>query len=227
MESTLHTQLKHRFGSEGNGRLEVAIDGFRIDALGPGDVLVEVQSGALGPLRAKLARLLPRFRVRVVKPVVVGRRIVRRDRRDGADLSARWSPKRGARLDVFNDLVGLASVFPHPNLELVILDATIDEIRVPRRRRPGFTVVDRRLIDVCDSLTLRRAVDLWSLLPPGLVDPFTTVDLSEHVDRPIEFAQRVAYCLRLTRAAEVVSKRGNRIVYSRPRERRRTMKRGA
>src|SRR5688572_15040905 len=83
LETALHRQLKSRFGSEAGGRSEVALAGFRIDAIDPDGSLVEVQSGPLGPLRVKLARLLVEHRVRVVKPIVISRRVVRRDRRDG------------------------------------------------------------------------------------------------------------------------------------------------
>src|SRR3954447_2503235 len=103
METSLHRQLKARFGPESGGRSEVVVGGFRIDAVAPDGALVEVQSGPLGPLRAKLHRLLPEYRVRVVKPVVLARRVVHRARRNGADLAARFSPKRGAVVDVFDD----------------------------------------------------------------------------------------------------------------------------
>src|SRR5208337_3530454 len=93
-------------------------------------LLVEIQSGPLGPLRAKLGRLLPEHRVRVVKPVVLERRVVRRARTDGPDLSARRSPKRGAVVDLFEDLVGLARILPDPNLDIEVLPVSIDEIRV-------------------------------------------------------------------------------------------------
>src|SRR4051812_46620475 len=115
---TLHRQLKARFGPEAGGRTEVAVGGDRVDAVGLDGVLVEVQSKGLGTLRTKLRRLLAEHRVRVVKPVVIGRRVVRRARRDGPDLSARFSPKRGALIDVFDDLVGLSSLFPHANLQI-------------------------------------------------------------------------------------------------------------
>ena len=91
----------------------------------------------------------------------------------------------------------------------------IDEIRVPSRRWPGHRVLDRRLVAVRESASLRTAADLWSLLPAGLDGPFTTVDLAEHLGRSVAFAQRVAYCLRLSGAAEVDGKRGNRLVYAR------------
>ncbi len=215
METALHRQLKTRFGPDVGGRSEVMLAGFRIDAVDPDGSLVEIQSGALGPLRGKLVRLLLEHRVRVVKPVVVCKRVVRRARRDGPDQSSRLSPKRGVILDVFDDLVGLIRLFPHPSLRIDVMEVAIDEIRVPRRRWPGFAVVDRRFHGEIRTVTLQQASDLWTLLPSPLPDRFTTVDLADTIDRPMEFAQRVAYCLRLSGAAEPVGKNGNRIVYER------------
>jgi hypothetical protein len=215
VETSLHRELKERYGSGSGGRLEVRRGGYRIDAVAADGALVEVQSGPLGPLREKLGRLLPEARVRVVKPVVVARRVVRRARRDGADLSARFSPKRGALVDVFDDLVGLARVFPHPNLQLDVLGVSIDEVRVPRRRWPGYAVVDRRLRAVVEEVALHLPGDLWTLLPEGPDEPFTTRELAARLGKPMHFAQRVAYCLRLTGAVDTVGKRGNRLVYVR------------
>jgi hypothetical protein len=215
VESLLHRQLKGRFGREAGGRSEVELDGFRIDAIAPDGLLVEVQSGALGPLRGKLTTLLGAHRVRVVKPVVVSRRIVRRARRDGPDLSARLSPRRGEAFDVFDDLVGLARTFPHPLLQIDVLAVAIDEVRIPRRRRPGYAVVERLLREVQRTIPLKDANDLWTLLPDGRPDPFTTHDLADWLRRPVAFAQRVAYCLRLAGAVQARGKAGRRPIYSR------------
>lgn len=213
METTLHRQLKDRFGAGCGGRTEVSVAGFRVDAVGVDGELIEVQSAALAPLRPKLLRLLPGHRVRVVKPVVIGRRVVRRARADGPDLSARRSPRRGAAADVFDDLIGLTGVFPDPNLRIDVLTVEIDEIRVPRPRPPGYAVIDRGLRAVVEAVSLREAADLWALLPGGLASPFTTFELADRLGRPIAFAQRVAYCLRLSGAVEAVGKVGNRLVY--------------
>lgn len=217
METSLHRSLKERYATGGDGKLEVRIRGYRIDAVDDAGRLVEVQSGPLGPLRGKLSRLLPEHRIRIVKPVILRRRVVRRLRADGPDLSARSSPKRGALLDVFDDFMGVVRVFPHANLDIEILGVTIDEVRLPRRRRPGYVVADRRLGGICETALLARADDLWGLLPEGCdgLEPFTTVELAERLGRPRWFAQRVAYCLRLTGAARVAGKVGNRIVYVR------------
>jgi hypothetical protein len=218
LETTLHRQLKERYGSESGGRTEVAMKGFRVDAVSREGVLIEVQSGPLSPLRGKLRKLLPDHRVHVVKPVALARRVVRRARRDGGDLSARRSPWSGAVLDVFDDLTGLVQVFPHPNLRVDILGVEIDEVRIPRRRRPGYAVVDRCLRQVSATFSLEIAADLWALLPGDWTAPFTTVDLAKRLERSVIFAQRVAYCLRLSGAAETVGKHGNRRIYAASKE---------
>jgi hypothetical protein len=218
VETSLHRQLKERFGPAAGGRVEVAVEGFRIDAVASDGELVEVQSGPLGPLMDKLLKLLHAHRVRVVKPVVLKRRLIRRARRDGADISARFSPRRGALVDVFDDLVGVARLLPHPNLHVELVAVEIDELRLVRPRRPGYIVLDRRLSAVVATAHLRRGYDLWTLLPSSLPCPFTTRDLAAQLQRPLAFAQRVAYCLRWADAVTIVGKRGNGWIYSKPPE---------
>ena len=215
METSLHRALKERYADGEDRRREVVVAGFRIDAIDDEGRLVEIQSGTLGPLRGKLRRLLPEHRLRIVKPVVLQRRVVRRSRPDGPVVSARCSPKRGALVDVFDDLMGVVRVFPHINLDIEVLGVTIDEIRVPCRRWPRYQVIDRCLGEIQRSTTLSLASDLWSLLPAScdVQEPFTTFELAQRLERNLWFAQRVAYCLRLTGAARVVGKTGNRLIY--------------
>jgi hypothetical protein len=118
-------------------------------------------------------------------------------------------------LDVFEDLVGLARTFPHPNLRVDLLAVDVDEIRLTRRRKPGYLVVDRVLREVVETIRLENSPDLWSLLPDDLGDRFTTEELAWKIGRSIRFAQQVAYCLRQAEAVEVVAKVGNRRVYER------------
>jgi hypothetical protein len=215
VERSLHRQLKERYGPEIGGRSEVVIGDFRVDAQSPDGRLIEIQSGPLGLLKRKLERLLPTSQIGVVKPIVVGRRVVCRDEPDGIDRKPRRSPKRGALLDAFDELVGLACLFPHANLTIDLLAVEVDELRVARRRRPGYSVVDRVLRDVVQTVQLKEGHDLWSLLPEDLPDEFTTRDLAARIGRSAEFARRVAYCLRESGAAEVVGKEGNRRIYAR------------
>ena len=214
MESSLHRQLKEIRGTGTGGRVEVDVGGYRVDAVGGDGGLVEVQTGATGPLRSKLRRLLEWHRVTVLKPVIVRRRVVRRSAVGGPDLSSRWSPSRGSRLDVFDDLVGLGPLLSEPGLRLEVWEVDAAEVRSARRRRPGYAVVDRELIEV-RGVTEASGVGLWRLIPGDWGGEFTTADLAAATGRPEDFARRVAYCLRHAGAAEVVGKRGNRWVYTR------------
>ncbi|WZO98873.1 hypothetical protein EP7_000464 [Isosphaeraceae bacterium EP7] len=215
MESTLHRQLKDRYGDGGGGRSEVALAGYRVDALAADGTVVEVQTASLAPLRGKLLRLLVEHRVRVVKPLVLKRWVVNKASRGGADLSSRLSPMRGRLADVFEDLIGLVGVFPHPNLTVDVLGVEVDEVRLTRKRKPGYTVIDRRLRALVSSTPLLRADDLWSLLPTAPDGPFTTGELAEALGTPRHEAQRVAYTLRHCGAADLVSKSGNSRIYAR------------
>jgi hypothetical protein len=215
VERSLHHQLKQRYGPEVGGQSEVALGNFRVDAVAPDGRLIEIQSAPLGLLKRKLATLLPSWEVGVVKPVIVARRVIRRLEPGGVDLGARRSPKRGALIEVFDELIGLIHLFPHANLTIDLLAVEVDEIRVERRRRPGYSVVDRVLKAVVESVSLKLADDLWSLLPVDLPDRFTSTDLAERIDRPIHSARRATYCLRKCGAARVVAKVGNTRVYER------------
>jgi hypothetical protein len=217
METSLHRALKERYACGDERRFEVRVEGFRIDAVDDTGRLVEIQSGPLGPLRPKLRALLPRHCVKVVKPLVLERRVIKKSKRFGQVISARRSPKRGTVLDAFNDLVGIVRVFPHANLEIELLAITIDEVRVLRRRRPGYAVIDRCLDRVCGATAISQASDLWSLLPAACVseEAFSTRDLAHRLNRPLWFSQRVAYCLRHAGAAHAIGKAGNLVLYRR------------
>lgn len=218
MESSLHGSLKDLYGPSSGGRVEVTVDGLRIDAVDATGALIEVQLGPLAALKGKLRRLLPDHRVRVVRPIIVSRTIVRARIVDGAELSRRRSPKRGSSLDVFDHLISLAGLFPHPRLEIELLEVEVDEVRVPCRRWPGHRVADRRLTRVVSSRILRSPDDLWDLLPPSVRDsplPFTTRELAIDLGRDDSFAQRVAYCLRRSGAVVETGYRSRRRLYRR------------
>ena len=216
MESSLHRALKNHYGSASGGRSEVFLEGYRIDAVDARGALIEIQSGPLGALRTKLCKLLPRFPVRVVKPVVLARRVVRKRRLGGPDMSSRRSPKRGSLTDVFEDLVGLAGLLPDQNLQVELLAVSIDEVRLPRRQWPGYAVADRRLLEILDTCSIETPSDLWKLLPDGhdWRAPFTTDDIARRMGRPLWFAQRVAYCLRLSGAAREIGRRKHHRLYT-------------
>jgi len=217
VETSLHKQLKQLYAGTA-ARTEVVLDRYRIDAVSRGR-LIEIQHGSLAAIRDKIRHLLDNHRVLVVKPIVRNKLLIKQSAADGPVVSQRTSPKRGAILDVFEELVYFTRVFPHPRLSLEVVLVDIEEWRYPghgRRRRwreNDFVVADQKLVTVGASHRLRRAADLVKLMPPGVPAEFHTGQLSEHCGIRRHVAQRIAYCLREMKAARQIGKQGNSLVY--------------
>jgi hypothetical protein len=136
---------------------------------------------------------------------------------DGALLGRRRSPRHGRPSDVFAELVSIAGLLPSAALEIDVVLVEVDELRIHRPdgpwRRRGWTVVERRLIEVLGSVSIRGLADLASLLPPDLPDPFTTAELADGLGCPRRIAQQAAYCLRVAEVIEVAGKRRHSVEY--------------
>jgi len=218
METSLHRQLKALYAGD-DGRQEVVCEGYRIDAVRGGE-LIEIQHGSLAAIRDKIRRLLAKHRVRIVKPIVATKLLVKLDGRGGGEIARRRSPKRGVLLDLFDELVYFTRVFPHERLTLEAVLVDVEERRYPgrgkrRRRRGGaeFQVEDQRLLRVVATQSFATAADLRRLLPRRLPKQFHTAHLAERLEAPRWTAQRIAYCLREMGAVEIVGKQGNAILY--------------
>ncbi len=219
METSLHRQLKLHYAGDAE-QTEVMVDGFRIDAIAGCGELIEIQHASLGALREKTKRLLanPENRLRVVKPILSRKRLVTLTRRHGSVKRTRMSPKRGELLDVFEDFVHFASVFPRERLTLELLLIESEEHRLdrqrPSRRGLRYRVLDQRLATVGGSYPLRSNEDLLHLLPLNVLPcPFDTAELANCLGRPRWLAQKIAYCLRTTGAVRIDGKRGNAQLY--------------
>lgn len=232
METSLHQSLKLRYGLDA-ANCERRLGRYRIDAVDANGRLIEVQHGSLGAIRRKVRELLESHDVLVVKPLVRGKVLVKRSRRQGPVVAKRRSPKRGAMVELFHELVYFVDVFPHPRLTIEVLTVDIEEWRYPghgrrRRWRAGdYVVEDQKLLAVHDTLRLATPADLRSLLPARLPSPFHTGHLAEQMDVPRWVAQRIAYCLRKMHAAREVAKQRNTRLYEfidapAPRRRRRS-----
>lgn len=220
METSLHRQLKALYASEAAPQTEVRLGAYRIDAIGDDDTLIEIQHGSLAAIRDKIAALLKKkHRVLVVKPIIATKTIVKLDERGGAAISRRLSPKRGAVLDVFHELIYFTRVFPHERLVLEVPLVEVEELRYPghgRRRRwrkNDHVVEDQRLVGVKSSQQFVTRADLWRLLPGTLPSPFHTGHLAEQAGVARWIAQRIAYCLVKTGTTLEVGKSGNARLY--------------
>ncbi len=218
METSLHRELKLLYAGR-QARNEVALDGYRIDAIARGR-LFEIQHGALGAIRDKVRTLLQSHRVTVVKPIVAGKVLVKKAAKGGEVLSRRASPKRGQILDLFDELVHFTNVFPHARLTLEVLLVEIEESRYPghgRRRRwraDDHEVEDQRLVAIRGQHRFRTAADLARLVRGPLPAPFHTGHLAQSLGVRRWAAQRIVYCLHRMGAMRVVGKDGNARLYA-------------
>jgi hypothetical protein len=225
METSLHRELKRLYAGD-DARTEVRLEGFRIDAV-CGKELIEIQHGSLAAIRDKVRRLLQRHRVRIVKPIVARKTLIKRSSKDGREVSRRLSPKRGQLLDIFDELVYFTRVFPHRRLTLEVVLVDIEELRHPghgRRRRwrkNDFVVADQTLASVGDGMRLTRAADLLQLLPETLPERFHSGHVAEQLGVHRYVAQRIVYCLREMKAIKHVGKQGNTLIYRIGRHKRR------
>jgi hypothetical protein len=214
-EKPLHASLKRWYARPGD-RIEVPVAGFVIDLVRD-DVLIEIQTRGFSSMKKKTGSLLELgHRVRIVHSIPIDKWIVKVDA-DGTVLSRRRSPKHGKPTDVFAELVSFPEFLVHPQMEVDVL-LTIEEeywVYTPgvAWRRKGWTIVERRLIDVLDSVALNNAEDLIRLLPDGLAETFTTADLAQKLGRPRSAAQQMAYCLRKAGVLVAVGKRANFVEY--------------
>lgn len=214
-EKPLHAALKRWYRRPGDG-VEVPVGGYVIDLVRD-DLLIEIQTSGFSSMKQKLATLLEHgHRVRIVHPIPIDKWIVRIDG-EGVVVSRRRSPRHGHTTDVFAELVSFPTLLVDSDLEIEVVLTNEEEYRrhTPGRawRRNGWTVAERRLIDVVDSVLLRGDEDLLRLLPEGLPVEFTTADLAACLGIPRRIGQQMAYCLRHARLITVIGKSGRSIEY--------------
>lgn len=219
METSLHRELKEIYADASVGaQVEKPVGKYRIDVVRDGE-LIEIQHGSLAAIRSKITALLKKHRVRVVKPIVVRRRLIKQTRRGGKVVSRRLSPKKGSILDLFHELIYFTRVFPHENLALEAPLVEVEEWRFPghgrrRWRRTGDQQVeDQKLVHIDQVYDFRTAQDLLQLMPEDLPAAFDTGHLAEGLGIDRSDAQRIAYCLRHIGAFQEIGKRGNARLY--------------
>ena len=193
-EKPLHASLKQWYSRPGD-RIEAPVDRFVIDLVRD-DLLIEVQTRGFSSMKQKLADLLDLgHHVRIVHPIASNRWIVKVDG-TGEVLSRRRSPRHGDPTDLFAELVSFPDLMTNPGLQIHLILTQEDEYRrhTPNRswRRKGWTVIERRLIDVVDTMMISGAEDLAQLLPADLPEPFTTEDLATALGRTRRVAQQMA-----------------------------------
>ncbi len=215
-EKPLHAALKEWYARPGD-QFEVSVDGFVVDIVRD-SLLIEIQTGNFTSIKRKVNALAARHPLRLVYPIAREKWIVRLSTSSGDVLSRRKSPKRGALEQVFRELVSFPCLMANPTFSLEVLLIREEEVRYQDRRRRwrrgGWVTKERRLLDVVGQEVFSEPKDLLGFIPPGLTEPWTTLDLSCANGQPRWLAQKIVYCLRESGAARAVGKKGSSILYA-------------
>ena len=215
-ERSLHAALK-RWYALPRDRAEVPLEGYVIDLVRRG-TLIEIQTRNFAKLARKLTRLVDDHRVRLVFPIARRKWIVTADP-GGRVLRRRASPKRGAYRDLFAELMRIPHLVRHPNFTLEALLVEVEEVRCADGygswRRRGVSVVDTKLLKVCDQRCFRTAADFARLLPTDLEQPFTNRSLAAAGNMPASLAGMMTYTLRRIGAIELVGRRHRAYLFAR------------
>lgn len=215
-ESSLHASLKQWYKQPGD-ELEVSLDNFVIDIV-RGDLLIEIQTSNFSSIKKKLNDLLKRHKVRLVHPLASEKWIIRESLDGKTVFGKRRSPKRLFFSDVFVELVSIPEILINENFQLDLLLINEEEIR--RRdwkgswKRRGWSIVDRRLLEVVNNRLITEVQGYLGFLPETLEFPFTTTDMANEGGIPKSLARKIAYTLRKMKLIEQVGKKGNAILYS-------------
>lgn len=215
-ESSLHISLKNYYSSP-RSQQELNVSNYLIDVV-DGQELIEIQTGNFSKLKKKFESLLMANNIRLVYPLPVERWVVRIGANQNL-IRRRKSPKRGNVLDIFNELIYILPFIPEPNFLFEVITIKdeilyIDDGKGSWRRR-GWSVWDRKLIEIGERMVFRQPHDFLQLLPETLPLKFTTRELADVCGIRNRLAQRVAYCLFHLEQFDRVDKERNSWVYQR------------
>lgn len=214
-EGPLHAALKATYAANG-GAEEVSVNGFVADAV-RGGIIYEVQTGSFSGLKRKMTALIEDQPVVLIHPIAMNTTIIKEPKDEGDKVVRRKSPKHGRLIHIVNELVYLPELLNHPNFSVEVVLTEEEELRRydpnKRRRRGGWRVHQRRLLNIAGGVRITEMSDLLNFLEGELAQPFTTQTLAEALGEPRHIAQKMAYCLRHSGAAEVCGKEGNALQY--------------
>jgi len=222
-ESSLHAALKQWYACPGD-TFEVSLEGYFIDIQREG-TLIEIQTRNFSAMRTKLRALIDRYPVRLIHPIAQEKYVVQLASSKSTPKGQlpkpthrRKSPRKGQLTHLFSELVSLPDLVAHPNFSLTIVLTREEEIQTRGRggswRRKGWKIIDRKLLEVVETVVLNGPQDFLRFLPASLSEPFTTRELSRQGHYPIYLAQKMTYCLSRMGAIEAVGKQGRAVLYA-------------
>ena len=216
-EYSLHEQLKEYLAGPGD-RHEALVESKVIDLVRSDGELVEVQTAQLGKIKAKALDLAGKgYRVRIVYPVPVERRIRRLEPTTNELVSTRKSPKQGNEYSLFDELVHAPELIAAPNIVIEVLLVKSLDIKVRDGTgswwRKGDRTVDRELVEVVASRSFSTSAEWMGIIPLGTAWPLSAAVLGDSLGIGSDKARKILYCLARAGLLMESGKEGRRKTY--------------
>lgn len=205
-ESFLHLQLKDFYHQPGD-KIEYHLNKFIIDIVRK-NFLIEIQTKNFSAIKKKLETLIKSYKVLLVYPILQDKWILKVDINSKKLIKRTLSPKHCNFYNIFEELVRIPHLISEPNLMIEVLIIQAEEMWVNDTkgswRRRGWSIKDRRLINILDQKLFSNPNHFLSLLPSDLETPFTNSDLSNALNRSQRLASMMTYCLRKMNLIKIV-----------------------
>lgn len=211
-EKSVHKSLKMIY--KDSGQVEVEVLGYIVDVLKE-NTIYEIQTKNFYNIKEKIINICKEHPVVLVHPIAIEKYIVTVDE-NGNEISRRKSPKKGNRLNIFDELVSAPEFIKEKNLTIQVLLIKKDEYRIKDGkgswRRKGVSLLDNDLVEIVNVIEFKSIEDYIEIIPSYLYE-FTNKELSKELNISINLARKITYTLRKVNVLDGSTKRGREILY--------------
>jgi len=216
-EKALHSSIKKLY-EDSNSKVEYKVGNYIIDVIKE-DTFYEIQTKNFYAIGKKLKELTElNNKVVLVHPIALEKYIITLDK-NGQVTSKRKSPKKGALVDIFDELVSIPYLLTNNNFKIEVLMTIEEEIRKSDGkgswRRKGISIVDRKLIKVVEKYSFSSIEEFNIFLPQNMDIEFTNKELAELLNIPTAKARKISYTLKNAGMIKECGKRGRQLLYCR------------
>ncbi len=189
-ESHLHRTLKRFYAEQKNGsKTEVKVGSYICDILCPDKEIIEIQTGSLSHLAAKIMYFISQqYKVKVVYPLPLTKYIETKDCNTNK-ITKRKSPlSKTIYKGLFRELTGLCPLLLNKNFTLEVIEISYTEERIKddilkqsenkmRRFKKNWNKHGKRLESIGQNHIFHGKKSYLKLLPKDLTQTFTAREL--------------------------------------------------
>lgn len=214
-EKTVHAVLKDYYAS-GREMQEISLDGYVADIY-TGTEIIEIQTANFNRMRSKLDKFLPKYPVTIVYPIPKIKYLVWMDEETGECSKPRKSTVKGSVYRAFYELYKIKPYLSDENLHLCFPLLELEEYRLlngwSKDRKRGSRRYDRIPAALLGEVRIDCVSDYASLIPDGLLEPFTVQEFGKAVGERKETAAKVLHILNYLHVIERRENRGRAYTY--------------